>query len=163
AYNRQNPIPHSLMGAVMSARRSSRSRRLAPFGSAGLALVAALAAFPARTHPAPSTEPPAPTRQEAEYNGPPTAADVPATSGRRFVDVTKEAGLSDTLWSTSVAWGDLDGDGYPEIYVAHYGDWGFETTPPTDCTYDGKQRDVCQPRRFKPLPHILYKNNGNGT
>jgi hypothetical protein len=83
--------------------------------------------------------------------------------GRRFVGVTKEARLDDGLWSTSVGWGDLDGDGFPEVYVAHYGDWGFETNHPTDCTSDGKTRDVCPPRRFKPLPHRLYKNNGDGT
>jgi hypothetical protein len=83
--------------------------------------------------------------------------------GRKFTDVTKQAGLTDNLWSTSAAWGDLDGDGYPEIYVCHYGDWGFDTNHPTNCTYDGKTRDVCQPRMFKPLPHTLYKNNGNGT
>jgi hypothetical protein len=83
--------------------------------------------------------------------------------GRKFVDVTKKAGLNDSLWSSTAAWGDLDGDGYPEIYVSHYGDWGFENNHPTDCTYDGKTRDVCQPRRFQPLPHTLYKNNGNGT
>ncbi|MCI0702441.1 MAG: CRTAC1 family protein, partial [Planctomycetia bacterium] len=82
---------------------------------------------------------------------------------RRVVDVTKKAGLEDTLWSSSTGWGDLDADGYPEIYVCHYGDWGFETNHPTDCTYDGKTRDVCQPRRFKPLPHTLYRNNRDGT
>jgi enediyne biosynthesis protein E4 len=83
--------------------------------------------------------------------------------GRRFADVTKKAGLTDALWSTSAAWGDLDGDGFPELYVAHYGDWGFDTNHPTDCTYDGKTRDVCQPRRFQPLPHTLYQNNRDGT
>ena len=83
--------------------------------------------------------------------------------GRRFIDVTSAARLHDNLWSTSAAWGDLDGDGYPEIFIAHYGDWGFETNHPTDCTYDGKTRDVCQPRRFKPLPHTLYRNNRDGT
>ncbi|HKB04816.1 MAG TPA: CRTAC1 family protein [Gemmataceae bacterium] len=84
--------------------------------------------------------------------------------GRRFVDVTKKAGLDvDTFWSACAGWGDLDGDGYPEIYVTHYGDWGFDTNHPTDCSYDGKTRDVCQPRRFKPLPHALYRNNRNGT
>jgi hypothetical protein len=83
--------------------------------------------------------------------------------GRRFVDVTKKVGLNDNLWSTSAAWGDLDGDGYPEIYVCHYGNWGFETNHPTNCTYDGKTRDVCQPRMFTPLPHTLYKNNGGVT
>jgi hypothetical protein len=85
------------------------------------------------------------------------------SGGRKFTDVTKKAGLNDNLWSTSAAWGDLDGDGAPEIYVCHYGDWGFETNHPTTCTYDGKTRDVCQPRQFKPLPHTLYKNNGDGT
>jgi len=86
-----------------------------------------------------------------------------AAGGRRLVDVTRKAKLDDKLWSTSAGWGDLDGDGYPEIYVAHYGDWGFETNHPTDCTYDGKTRDVCQPRKFKPLPHTLYRNNRDGT
>src|SRR5262249_43040557 len=32
--------------------------------------------------------------------------------GRRFRDVTRPAGLTDTRWSTSAAWGDLDGDGF---------------------------------------------------
>ncbi|VTR96355.1 Uncharacterized protein OS=Planctomyces maris DSM 8797 GN=PM8797T_22088 PE=4 SV=1: VCBS: VCBS: UnbV_ASPIC [Gemmata massiliana] len=83
--------------------------------------------------------------------------------GRKFVDVTPKSGLNDALWSTSAAWGDLDGDGYPEIYVCHYGNWGFDTNHPTDCTYDGKTRDVCQPAKFKPLPHTLYQNNRDGT
>lgn len=87
----------------------------------------------------------------------------PDGAGRRFVDVTKNAGLTDALWSATAGWGDLDGDGFPEIYVAHYGDWGFDTNHPMDCTYDGKTRDVCQPGRFKPLPHTLYRNNRNGT
>ncbi|MBA4191647.1 MAG: hypothetical protein C0467_27015 [Planctomycetaceae bacterium] len=83
--------------------------------------------------------------------------------GRQFVDVTQKSKLRDEMWSASAAWGDLDGDGFPEIYVTHYGDWGFGTNHPTDCFYDGKTRDVCQPRRFKPLPHTLYKNNSDGT
>lgn len=83
--------------------------------------------------------------------------------GVRFTDVTKKAGLTEEMWSTSAAWGDLDGDGFPEVYVSHYGDWGFATNHPTDCTYDGKTRDVCAPRRFQPLQHSLYKNNRDGT
>jgi hypothetical protein len=84
-------------------------------------------------------------------------------AGKRFVDVTKKAGLNDATWSSTAAWGDLDGDGFPEIYVSHYADWGFATNHPTDCTYDGKTRDVCQPRKFVPLPHTLYRNNRNGS
>jgi hypothetical protein len=82
------------------------------------------------------------------------------TGGRRFKDVTQEAGLTDTLWSTSAAWADLDGDGFPDLYVCHYVDWSFSNNP--ECDFDG-QRDVCAPGVFKALPHILYRNNGDGT
>jgi hypothetical protein len=80
--------------------------------------------------------------------------------GRRFVDVTQQAGLSDTLWSTSAAWADLDGDGFPDLFVCHYVDWSFANHP--DCTFGGK-KDICTPRFFKALPNVLYKNNGDGT
>ena len=83
--------------------------------------------------------------------------------GRKFVDVTEKAGLTERLWSSGAAFVDLDGDGYPDLYVCHYGDWGFDTNHPTFCTYDGKTRDVCAPRKFTPLQHHLYRNNGNGT
>jgi hypothetical protein len=83
--------------------------------------------------------------------------------GRIWVDATAKAKLKDSQWSTSAACADLDGDGFAEIYVCHYGDWDFDTNQPTDCTYDGKTRDVCQPKRFKPLRHSLYKNKRDGT
>src|SRR5262245_27780409 len=83
--------------------------------------------------------------------------------GRQFKDVAEKAGLIEQMWSSCAAWGDLDGDGFAELYVSHYGDWGFDTNHPARCTYDGKTRDVCQPRRFKALPHHFYRNNANGT
>lgn len=83
--------------------------------------------------------------------------------GRRFADATARAGLGDELWSTSAGCGDLDGDGWPEVYVAHYCDWGFGANHPTDCGQPGRGRDVCMPRRFSPLPHTLYRNNRDGT
>ena len=92
--------------------------------------------------------------------------------GRKFVDVTAKSGLNaDTLWSTSTAWGDLNGDGFADVYVCHYANWGFEGTGPdgkpfrhpTDCHYDGRTRDVCQPAKFTPLPHAIFLNNRNGT
>ena len=84
-----------------------------------------------------------------------------ATKGRQFVEVSKEAGLPDGLWTTSAAWGDVDGDGYPDLYVCQYVDWSFANHP-TDCTYDGKTRDVCPPKRFTGLEHKLFRNLGNG-
>jgi hypothetical protein len=83
--------------------------------------------------------------------------------GRKFVEVSKQAGMPDGLWTTSAAWGDLDGDGYPDLYVCQYVDWSFEHNHPLNCTYDGHTRDVCPPKQFKGLEHKLYRNLGNGT
>jgi hypothetical protein len=81
--------------------------------------------------------------------------------GRRFVDVTQKAGLNDTSWSTSAAWADFDGDGHVDLYVCHYGNWSFSNHP--ECSYDNKTPDVCPPKTFHPLPHLVYRNNGDGT
>jgi len=83
--------------------------------------------------------------------------------GRRFVEVTKQAGLIDDLWSTSAAWADLDGDGYPDLYICHYVDWSFAANNPRCVGFDGKRRDICPPGHFAAQPHRLYRNNGDGT
>jgi hypothetical protein len=83
--------------------------------------------------------------------------------GRRFVEVTKAAGLTDDLWSTSAAWADLDGDGYPDLYICHYVDWSLTTNHPQCVGFDGKHRDICPPVHFTAQPHRLYRNNGDGT
>ncbi|HKI86219.1 MAG TPA: VCBS repeat-containing protein, partial [Thermoanaerobaculia bacterium] len=54
--------------------------------------------------------------------------------GLRFEDVTKRAGVRDGGLALGVAWADVDGDGYPDLYVAN--DFGRNT---------------------------LFHNNGNGT
>jgi hypothetical protein len=81
--------------------------------------------------------------------------------GRRFEDVTERAGLTSRLWSTSAAWGDLDGDGWPDLYVCHYVNWSFANNP--HCFSRPDVRDTCPPGRFEALPNILYRNNGDGT
>ena len=81
--------------------------------------------------------------------------------GRRFVDVTARAGLTDTRWATAAAWGDLDGDGFPDLYICYYVDWSFANDP--RCTGSGARRDVCPPQKFLPLQHRIYRNAGNGT
>jgi enediyne biosynthesis protein E4 len=83
--------------------------------------------------------------------------------GRRFRDVTREAGLSGIRWSTSAAWADLDGDGWPDLYVCQYLDWSFQNDPTCAGDRDQVRRDVCGPSPFKGIPHVLFRNNQNGT
>lgn len=78
--------------------------------------------------------------------------------GRRFVDVTEQVGLAADSWSTSAAWGDVDGDGYPDLYVAHYVDWSFENHVHCPGILPGKVREVCSPSFFKPLRHAFFHN-----
>jgi RNA polymerase sigma factor (sigma-70 family) len=81
--------------------------------------------------------------------------------GRRFVDVTRKAGLTGITWGTSAAWADLDGDGLPDLYVCQYHDWSLDNNP---ICRDGKgRRDICPPKQFKALPHKVFRNNGDGT
>ncbi len=85
-----------------------------------------------------------------------------ATKGRRFQDVTAQAGLGTGIdWATSAAFADLDGDGYPDLYVCQYVDWSWQKHP--SCSYDGKTPDVCPPKNFDGLPHKLYRNTGQGA
>jgi len=83
--------------------------------------------------------------------------------GRRFVNVSEKAGLTDKRWATSAAWGDLNGDGHLDLYVTHYCDWSFANHPKCPGYVPSQPRAVCSPRSFKPLSHTLYFNNGNGT
>jgi len=84
--------------------------------------------------------------------------------GRRFREVTKEAGLlGPHFWATTAAWGDLDGDGLPDLYVCHYLDWSNENDPTCPGYRTNIVRDVCPPRQFNSRPHLLYRNRGNGT
>ena len=82
--------------------------------------------------------------------------------GRRFQDVTTEAGLDHGItWATSAAFGDLDGDGYPDLYICQYVNWSWDNNP--RCGFDGKKPDNCPPRNFDGLPHKVYRNSGNGS
>jgi hypothetical protein len=84
--------------------------------------------------------------------------------GRRFVEVTEEARLAGPhLWATSAAWGDLDGDGFPDLYVCQYVDWSWDNHPVCEGYTRAVPRDVCPPRQFDARPHVLFRNNGDGT
>lgn len=82
--------------------------------------------------------------------------------GRRFEDVTETAGLGQGIeWATSAAFADLDGDGFPDLYVCQYADWSWDKHPA--CSYDGKLADVCPPKNFNGLPHKVCRNTGDGA
>jgi hypothetical protein len=86
------------------------------------------------------------------------------TGGRRFREVTKGAGLlGGHFWGTSAAWADLDGDGYPDLYVCQYVDWSFANDPKCPGYSDEVPRDVCPPTYFEARPHALFRNNRDGT
>lgn len=80
-----------------------------------------------------------------------------------FENVATVAGLNSierpVRWSTSAAWGDLNNDGSPDLYLANYVDWSFEKDP----SCGSPVRDVCPPRRFEGLADEIYMNRGDGT
>jgi hypothetical protein len=84
-----------------------------------------------------------------------------------FTEVTGKAGVGNLgHWGTSAAFGDYDGDGYLDLYVANYVDLDLEHLPEFGsgpfCQYRGIPVS-CGPRGLKGGRDRLYHNNGDGT
>lgn len=79
-----------------------------------------------------------------------------------FEELAEAAELLDRSWSSSAAWGDLNGDGLLDLFVAHYVNWSFENNPLCPGTPPHPQ-EICPPRQFQGLPDVLYLNRGDGT
>jgi hypothetical protein len=78
--------------------------------------------------------------------------------GRRFVEVTKDAGLFFAQHATTPSWGDYDNDGRPDLYVAgylvnvaHYPDHLFHN--------DGRNGDGI--RFHEVLPELVKEHDGS--
>jgi hypothetical protein len=79
-----------------------------------------------------------------------------------MVELSREVGMNDELWSSSAAWGDLNGDSNPDLYVAHYVNWSWDNNPA--CVGgDPPVQDVCPPKMFEGLTDVVYYSNGDGT
>lgn len=81
----------------------------------------------------------------------------------KFRDVTARSGLKPGGWPTSAAWGDLNGDGAPDLFITHYVDWSFDNHPRCPGYVAEHPQGVCSPRVFKPMRDVVYLNNGDGT
>ncbi len=84
-----------------------------------------------------------------------------------FTDVSKASGLSkDVGWSTGLAFGDYDGDGFVDLFVPHYVDLDLKNLPSFGSLKTCQYHEIavqCGPRGLKGSPDTLYRNNGNGT
>jgi enediyne biosynthesis protein E4 len=79
-----------------------------------------------------------------------------------FTDVTAKAGVGGNgLWSSSCAFADIDNDGDVDLYVANYVDFTVKNNK--YCSAMQNIRTYCHPNVYKPVPHVLYRNNGDGT
>jgi enediyne biosynthesis protein E4 len=79
-----------------------------------------------------------------------------------FTDVTEKAGVAAAGWSSSACFVDYDRDGRLDLIVSRYLDWDIHKNP--WCGDESRNfRAYCHPEVFKPVTHIVYHNNGDGT
>jgi len=78
-----------------------------------------------------------------------------------FTDVTKTAGVdAGHRVGAGACFLDIEGDGDLDLYVANYLEFSYDTH---ETTLYGGYMTYRAPVHNRPLPDILYRNNGNGT
>jgi hypothetical protein len=82
-------------------------------------------------------------------------------SGRRFTDVTAQAGIAPQPWGTSAAFAEtVPGTGRLDLYVCNYVDFD-PTAGPQLCRQAGVLT-ACPPTAYRPLKGVLYNSDGHG-
>jgi enediyne biosynthesis protein E4 len=79
-----------------------------------------------------------------------------------FAEVGRQSGIVSDSWTSSGGWGDLNGDGNLDLYLAHYVNWSPANHPHCLGTVVG-QREICPPRQFVGLSDRLFLSSGDGT
>ena len=79
-----------------------------------------------------------------------------------FTEVARDAGLADeAVWSAAAVFFDADRDGFLDLYVGNYVDWGPEKD--LFCSRVGDRKAYCTPQLYQGLSGSFYHNDGDGT
>ena len=79
-----------------------------------------------------------------------------------FTDVTKRAGVKGAhTVGAGACFLDMDGDGDLDLYVANYLEFSARTHEKAQTV--SSRAYAVTPRHYRPVPDILYRNNGDGT
>ena len=79
-----------------------------------------------------------------------------------FTDVTAKSGIVTSGWCAGACFFDFDRDGHLDLIVTRYLDWDFSKNIWCGERKEG-YRSYCHPDKFRPIEHLLFKNNGDGT
>jgi hypothetical protein len=89
-----------------------------------------------------------------------------------FTDVAQAAGVADPhwkipKWSMGAAFGDIDNDGYLDLYVTNFVNFSYQPDRPApNPNSPCKMKTIpiaCEPEQYDGEQALLYRNNGNGT
>jgi hypothetical protein len=73
-----------------------------------------------------------------------------------FTDISKEAGIDNSLWGTSAAFVDYDRDGWLDLVIVNY----VEFDRSSKCYDQASKQDFCGPKSFPGAVARLYHNLG---